>query len=233
MAESNFVVKNGLVVNTSFTANSTVLQANGLTVNSSSANVTGTVSAANLTTTTNVATFGTTVYSVSNGNVGIGTSTPGTKLSISAPGNTHILQIGGNTNGNLPGPLFGGTFSYNYLAGNRDFGFWNTDTTPPATSFGFYQLTGASTYSNLMFITSGGNVGIGTTASVNARLAVSGTANISGNTAIAGSLSSANLTTTTNVATFGTSVYSISSDNLGIGTATPDARLAVSGTTIS
>jgi len=230
MAESNFVVKNGLVVNTSFTANSTVLQANGLTVNSSSANVTGTVSAANLTTTTNVATFGTTVYSVSNGNVGIGTSTPGTKLSISAPGNTHILQIGGNTNGNLPGPLFGGTFSYNYLAGNRDFGFWNTDTTPPATSFGFYQLTGASTYSNLMFITSGGNVGIGTTASVNARLAVSGTANISGNTAIAGSLSSANLTTTTNVATFGTSVYSVSNGNLGVGTASPDARFAVSGT---
>jgi len=50
MTESNFIVKNGLVVNTSFTANSTVLQANGLTVNSTLANVAGGLISANLTT---------------------------------------------------------------------------------------------------------------------------------------------------------------------------------------
>jgi len=50
MAESNFIVKNGIVVNTAFTANSTVLQANGLTVNSTvatfSGNVAGTLTTA-------------------------------------------------------------------------------------------------------------------------------------------------------------------------------------------
>ena len=50
MTESNFTVKNGLVVNTSFTANSTVLQANGLIVNSTLANVAGGLTSANLTT---------------------------------------------------------------------------------------------------------------------------------------------------------------------------------------
>lgn len=50
MAESNFTVKNGLVVNTSFTANSTLLQANGLIVNSTLANVAGGLTSANLTT---------------------------------------------------------------------------------------------------------------------------------------------------------------------------------------
>jgi len=140
MAESNFTVKNGLVVNTSFTANSTVLQANGLTVNSSLANVAGAVRAANLTTTTNTATFGTAAYVVAGGNVGIGTSSP------------------------------------------------------------------------------------------DARLAVSGTANISGNVVVGGTLTSANLTTTTNVITIGTSSYFVSNGNVGIGTSSPDARLAVSGT---
>ena len=44
MAEHNFVVKNGIVVNTAFTANSTVLTANGLTVNSTLATFSGNVS---------------------------------------------------------------------------------------------------------------------------------------------------------------------------------------------
>ena len=254
MAESNFIVKNGLVVNTSFAANSTVLQANGLSVNSISlqanglfvnstfANVSGTanisgntisaggLTSANLTTTTNTATLGTTLYSVANGNVGVGTNVPGGKLTVYAPSNTHILQLSGNSNANLPGPLFGGSISYNFLGGARDFGFWNNDTTPPSTSFAFYQLTGASTYSNLMFITSGGNVGIGTSATVNSRLAVSGTANISGNTIIGGGLTSANLTTTTNTATLGTTLYVVTGGNVGISNSAPDAKLAITGT---
>lgn len=43
MAEYNFVIKNGVVVNTAFTANSTLLQANGLTVNSTVATFSGNV----------------------------------------------------------------------------------------------------------------------------------------------------------------------------------------------
>ena len=192
--------------------------------------IAGGLTSANLTTTTNTATLGTTLYSVANGNVGIGTNAPGGKLSVYAPNNTHILQLGGNSSANLPGPLFGGSISYNFLGGSRDFGFWNTDTTPPSTSFAFYQLTGASTYSNLMFITSGGNVGIGTSATVNARLAVSGTANVSGNTIIGGGLTSANLTTTTNTTTLGTTLYVVTGGNVGISNSAPDAKLAVTGT---
>lgn len=253
MAESNFIVKNGLVVNTSFAANSTVLQANGLSVNSISlqanglfvnstfANVSGTanisgntiiaggLTSANLTTTTNTATLGTTLYSVANGNVGIGNPTPGGKLSVIAGLNAHILQLSGNSNANLPGPLFGGSISYNFQTGLRDFGFWNTDSVA-TTSFAFYQLTGASTYSNLMFITSGGNVGIGTSAIVNSRLAVSGTANISGNTIIGGGLTSANLTTTTNTTTLGTTLHVVTGGNVGISNSAPDAKLAITGT---
>jgi hypothetical protein len=253
MAESNFIVKNGLVVNTSFAANSTVLQANGLSVNSISlqanglfvnstfADVSGTanisgntiigggLTSANLTTTTNTATLGTTLYSVANGNVGIGTNAPGVKLSVIAPNNTHILQLRGNSQANLPGPFFGGSISYNFVTGFRDLGFWNTDSAA-LTSFAFYQLTGASTYSNLMFITSGGNVGIGTSATVNARLAVSGTANVSGNTIIGGGLTSANLTTTTNTTTLGTTLYVVTGGNVGISNSAPDAKLAVTGT---
>ena len=44
-----------------------------------------------------------------------------------------------------------------------------------------------------------------------------------------GSLSAANLTTTTNVATIGTSSYFVSNGNVGIGTSTPDALLKVTG----
>lgn len=296
MTESNFLVKNGLVVNTSFTANSTVLQANGLFVNSSFANIGGTanivgnttiaggltsanlttttntttlgttvyvvaggnvgigntapnaklavtgtanisgntivaggLTGANLTSTTNTSTFGTAVYIVANGNLGVGTSSPATSVAISAPTNTHIIQLAGNSGGNLPGPVFGGSISYNFTGGGRDFGFWNNDTTPPTTSFAFYQLTSATTYSNLMFIASNGNVGIANS-QPNARLAVTGTANISGNTIVAGGLTGANLTSTTNTTTIGTTVYVVAGGNVGIGNTAPDAKLAVTGT---
>jgi hypothetical protein len=67
MADNNFVVKNGLVVNTAFTANSTVVSANGLTVNSTSLTV------------NNITANGLFVNSTG---VGIGTSSPSAKLDI-------------------------------------------------------------------------------------------------------------------------------------------------------
>jgi len=44
-----------------------------------------------------------------------------------------------------------------------------------------------------------------------------------------GTANSANLTTTTNVATIGTSAYFVANGNVGIGTALPTARLDVNG----
>jgi len=69
MAYNNFVVKNGLTVNGSFTANSTVVNAAALTATS-------------VTTTTNNATIGTAAYFVANGNIGVGTASPASPLHV-------------------------------------------------------------------------------------------------------------------------------------------------------
>ena len=76
MADPNFIIKNGLVVN------------NALTVNTTS-----------LTYSSNVGTFGNTFYSISNGNIGLGNSSPQDKLSVN--GNTWLtgkLHVAGIAN---------------------------------------------------------------------------------------------------------------------------------------
>jgi len=52
---------------------------------------------------------------------------------------------------------------------------------------------------------------------------------VGGNTFITGALSSANLTTTTNVVTIGTSTYHVANGNVGIGNTAPNATLQVQG----
>ena len=45
MADKEFIARNGIIANTTFVANSTVVQANGISVNSTGAYVTGTANA--------------------------------------------------------------------------------------------------------------------------------------------------------------------------------------------
>ena len=52
---------------------------------------------------------------------------------------------------------------------------------------------------------------------------------VGGNTFITGALSSANLTTTTNVVTIGTSAYYVANGNFGVGNNTPSNKLVVAG----
>lgn len=191
MAESNFIVKNGIVVNEVFTANSTVLQANGLTVNSTLANVAGGVRAANLITTTNTATFGNSVYITSTGNVGIGTSTPESQFHIKSTGPINLIleadsdNLNETDNARIILKQDGAQVISRIGYAN------NTNDLEIVNEFA-NDIILSTANTEVVRIVSGGNVGIGTS-TPNAKLAVTGTANISGNTTIGGNLTSVNL----------------------------------------
>ena len=69
--DTNFIVRNGLSVNSAFTVNSSSLSY-----------------------ISNVATIGTSLYVVSNGNVGIGSTSPGANLVVQNTSGTSIPSLG-------------------------------------------------------------------------------------------------------------------------------------------
>ncbi|CAB4140732.1 Intramolecular chaperone auto-processing domain containing protein [uncultured Caudovirales phage] len=169
-----------------------------------------------------------------NGNIGIGNSTPANPFVISdkttdpsvfitASNSTFVAVYGTQGYGSQVGfisrradgtaasPLAtGGGNRLCYLIGasSPDGNTWfnstainfhaesTTNSTSAASYMNFMTTgTGATSRTERMRITSGGNVGIGTS-SPNATLAVTGTANVSGNVVVGGSLNAANVTAT-------------------------------------
>ena len=97
------------------------------------------------------------------------------------------------------------------------------------TSMYFY-VTGEGSNSALtggpkLAIFANGNIGIGTVSSVNAKLNLQGTANVSGNVTMLGQLNVAGNTTIDG----GTFILDSALNTVGIGAATPNTRLSVSG----
>ncbi len=112
----------------------------------------------------------------SGGNVGIGTTSPGATLSVFSPTNSPTAYFNGNSNGYYPGQGSGLAIATNFSAGNAETDIWNTTnpSTYPNTGIRFLQQTGASSYTDLMFLKNNGNIGIGTT-SPRFRLEIAGT----------------------------------------------------------
>ncbi len=97
----------------------------------------------------------------SSGNVGIGTATPNELLQVGSGAN-QLAYFYENNGGVIPSSAFGLKLGYNYMSGAGDADFWNT-WQPASTSFTFKQKTGANTFTDLLTILAGGNVGIGAT----------------------------------------------------------------------
>jgi hypothetical protein len=222
--------------------NSTVRQ----TANSSGVYVNGSISGANVTTTTNVATIGTAAYFVANGNVGIGTSSPSSKLTVSSTA-TGTYEIGrflgvANSSPYLYHMTIGGSPNFTLLS----YGPQPSAVYPTLVIRGFYSNAAggdAGGYPQIEFVRSGGNTSITTatpSGSVLSRIISYGsnsTSSLPGT--IIESVAEADFTTTSttgirfqtaNTGSLAERMRIAANGNVGIGTSTPGAMLAVTGT---
>jgi hypothetical protein len=186
----------------------------------------------------------------SSGSVGIGTTFPSAPLQIQTPGGTGAIQLGPWVSNPSAGTIylngdFGNANNYNFLSAPSAALYLNRPT-------GYSMLFREGNTTDEMVIAPGGNVGIGTTNPTQA-LTVNGTVDAShlsshGNLGIGSDVDARiymlnttsgknwNLISETD-GSFETGIYGsspfqtiTSSGNVGIGTTTPDAKLAVNGT---
>ena len=96
MADKEFIARNGIIANTTFVANSTVVQANGISVNSTGAYVTGTANAASHTVGSNF---------IANSTAIVGTGYANVTTSV----NSALLTVGSSLIANTTGVYHTGT----------------------------------------------------------------------------------------------------------------------------
>jgi hypothetical protein len=119
------------------------------------------------------------MYIASSGNVGIGTTSPDTRLQVAGDG-TGFARIGGGTGCggnytgiNLHGNAFSGCGNYNFLSSPTDLTLYINRPSGQAIRFRENNV-------DQVIISSGGNVGIGTTAPAQ-KLTVAGNIDVTGN----------------------------------------------------
>jgi hypothetical protein len=215
MADSSFVVKNTLVVNNSFTVNST-----------------------SLVYTANALSIGTSAYYVTNGNIGLGNSSPDHKLSVN--GNTYLngtvnaignVSIGGITsiNANVvmnstAGISANGSYGSQgqALISNGSSVYWATATAGTNTQIQFNDSSTANASAGFIFNKTTNNVTIANSLSLGNNLTLS-------NSVIIGSMVINNTGVSQNTFGIGTAAYHVANGNFGIATSTPAYKLDVNG----
>ena len=215
MADSNFVIKNGLVVNSYFTVNST---SHVYTVNTF--------------------TIGTAAYVVSNGNFGIGIGSPAHKLSVN--GNSYFsgaanvtgnVSIGGISyiNGNMivnasAGINANGSYGTlgQALLSNGTSVYWATATAGSNTHIQFNDSGTANASAGFIFNKVTNNVTVANSLTLGNNLTLA-------NSIILGNITITNTGISGNTFAIGTAAYHIENGNFGIGNNAPAAKLHVQG----
>ena len=222
----NFVVKNGLTVNGSFTANSTAVNASAIlatSVNTATANATTSiVVGANVT-------INTSTYFV--GNTTVNTSIIGGQISLSgATVNSTIYQGTANNANNL-----GGVAAASYVNTSGAYTVTGIHTHQANILMGNTTVNTQISNATILISNSTSTTTLGLTdlriGNTTTNVVISNTTStFGGNLTATGSISGANVTTTTNAATIGTAAYFVANGNVGIGNTAPNAKLQVTGT---
>jgi hypothetical protein len=130
----------------------------------------------------------------------------------------HIIIGYGNNLANSIAGQSNNTFNIDVVGGN-------TGSTPRLRIFAQH---GDGSTTGILNAANTGRLHVGSVLEqTDSTFKVTGTANVTANLTVGAALSSANLTTTTNVVTFGTAAYVVANGNVGIGTSAPGVRLGV------
>jgi hypothetical protein len=217
------ITLNGVNVNTAITGNAATAFTNATAFASNATNIsTGTLANARLPSDISVTTVNAATLSVG-ANFIANASVTRTASSLLVPGSSTeggqiVLGFGNNLANTITGQA-NNTFNIDVVGGSGS-----------SPLLRIFTQNGDGSTTNILNASNTGRVHVGSVAEqTDSTFKVTGTANVTANLTVGGALSSANLTTTTNVATFGTAAYVVANGNVGIGTASPATLLDVNG----